>query len=60
MICCANCGLTKLNYQHKHFKKLNNMYNNLNIHEFQCAFYGTANCLLSNYTIISNGKDIYV
>jgi len=35
------------------------MSNNLNIIEFKCAFYGIANCLLSNYTIISNGKDIY-
>jgi hypothetical protein len=35
------------------------MSNNLNINEFKCALYGTTNCLLSNYTIISNGKDIY-
>jgi hypothetical protein len=34
------------------------MYKNLNINEFKCALYGTINCLLSNYTITSNGKDI--
>ncbi len=59
-ICCAICGLTKLNHQHKHFKKINNMYNNLNINQFKCTLYGIANCLLSNYKITSNGKEMYV
>ncbi len=36
------------------------MYNNLNITEFKCTFYGIANWLLSYYTITSNGKDIYI
>jgi len=57
---CAICGLTKLNHQHKHFKKLNSMYNNLNTNEFECTLYGIVNCLLSNYTTISNGKDMCV
>jgi hypothetical protein len=60
MVCCAICGLIKLNQQRKHFKKLNSMYNNLNTNEFGCKFYGIANCLLFDYTTTSNGKDIYI
>jgi len=59
-ICCAICGLTKLNHKHKHFKKLYKMYNNLNINEFKCTFYDIVHCLLFKYTITSNGKDIYI
>ncbi len=47
-------------YQHKHFKKINNMYNNLNTNEFGCTLYDIVNCLLSDYRTISNGKDIYI
>jgi hypothetical protein len=36
------------------------MYNNLNINQFKCTLYGIANCLLSNYKITSNGKEMYV
>jgi hypothetical protein len=37
------------------------MYNNLNINEFKYALSGgIASCLLCNYIITSNGKDIYV
>jgi hypothetical protein len=36
------------------------MYNNLNTNEFECTLYGIVNCLLSNYTTISNGKDMCV
>jgi len=60
MKCCAICGLTKLNHQHKHFKKLNSMYNKLNTTESGCTPYGFANCLLSNYTMTSNGKEMYL
>jgi hypothetical protein len=62
MICCAICGLTKLNHQCKRFKKINNMYNNLNTNEFGCTLYGIANCLL--YMIIHllemERRDTYV
>jgi hypothetical protein len=51
---------TRLNHQCKHFKNLNSMYNNLNTNEFRCTLYGIANCLLSDYTITSNGKNIYM
>jgi hypothetical protein len=60
MICCTICGLTKLNHQCKHFKKLNSMYNNLNTNEFGCTLYGITNRLSSYYTTNSNGKEIYV
>jgi hypothetical protein len=60
MICCTICGLTKLNHQHKHFKKLNSMYNNLNTNEFGCTFYGITNHLSSDYTTTSNGKEMCV
>ncbi len=36
------------------------MYNNLNTNEFGCTLYGITNCLLSNYTTTSNGKDVYM
>jgi hypothetical protein len=60
MICCTICGLTKPNHQPKHFKNLNNMYNNLNTNEFGCTFYGITNCLSFEYTTTSNGKEIYM
>jgi len=60
MVCCAICGLIKLNQQCKHFRKINIMYNNLNTNEFGCRFYGIANCLLFDNTTTSNGKDMCV
>jgi hypothetical protein len=36
------------------------MYNNININEFGCTLYDIVNCLLFDYTTISNGKDIYM
>jgi hypothetical protein len=60
MVCCTICGLTKLNHQHKHFKKLNSLHNDVNTNEFGCTLYGIANCLLYDYTTISNGRDIYI
>jgi hypothetical protein len=59
MICCAICGLTKLN-RCTHFKKKKSMYNNLNTNEFGCTPCGIANCLSSDYTTTSNGKEIYI
>jgi hypothetical protein len=58
MICCAICGLTQLNHQCQHFKKLFCMYNNLNTNEFGCTPYDIVNYLSSDYTTTSNGKDI--
>jgi hypothetical protein len=60
MVCCAICGLTKLNHQRKHFRKLISLYNNANTNEFGCTLYGITNCLLSDYTTTSNGKEIYI
>jgi len=60
MKCCAICGLTKLDHQHEHFKKLNSMYNKLNTSELQCTPYGIVNCLLFNYMMTSNGKEMYL
>jgi hypothetical protein len=60
MVCCAICGLIKLNQQYKHFKKSNSMYHNLNTYEFECKLYGFANCLLFDHTTTSNGKDMCV
>ncbi len=50
----------RLNHQCKHFKNLNSIYNNLNTNEFGCTLYGIVNCLLSDYTTTSNGKEIYI
>jgi len=36
------------------------MYNNININEFKCTLYGIVDCLLSNYKITSNGKEMCV
>jgi hypothetical protein len=58
MICCTICGLTKLNHQRKHFKKLNSLYNNLNTNEFGCTLYGITNRLSSDYITTSNGMEI--
>jgi hypothetical protein len=60
MKCVAICGLTKLHRQHKHFKSFNSMYNKLNTSELGCTPYGIANCLLSNYMMTSNGKEMYL
>jgi len=59
-VCCAICGLIKLNQQRKHFKKSNSMYHNLNTYEFGRKLYGFANCLLFDHTTTSNGKDMCV
>jgi hypothetical protein len=51
---------TRPNHQCKHFKNLNSICNNFYTNEFGCTLYDIANCLLSDYIITSNGKEIYV
>jgi len=50
----------RLNHQCKHFKNLNNIYNNLNTNEFGFTLYGIVNCLLFDYTTTSNGNEMYI
>jgi hypothetical protein len=58
MKCYAICGIVKFNHQRKQFLKMNNLYNKLNTNESRCTSYGIANCLLSNYTTTSNGRNM--
>jgi len=60
MKCCAICGIVKLNYQHKHFLKVKNVYNKQNDVDPRCTPYGVTNCLLSSYTTTPSGQEIYL